>query len=359
MKKFVRNILFSAFLTVVGFGTVHAEDIDNELDFQGRIRAWYQSSSEKANSDADSISDSKFQASSRIGVSGKTVKGDWTAKVKLEVEAHEEKTPGVVSTTTRDASVTVGNKSFDLKLGRQWMPDFGGNNTYSAMNSAEATVGELGRTEGAVLTLKSIPKATLQLVYFDVVSTGKVNTLVNGENKEIDKSYDITAYAPVISYEVNDKLTVSASYASHSKVENEDKSEAGNSDNSENKSGFAVFGIMDLGKAAPYIGYDSYDITKSAAGADDEDSSITHLLAGVDVGLGDDMGVHAEYFATTETPDEGDDVVTTNLSLAFEKTIANTEVQVGYNTESVSAGDDEAQDGAVANSIVAGVRYNF
>lgn len=340
--------LFSAFITpclifsFVGSEIAIASDVDNALKFQGRVRGWYESSSKKENSDADTISETKFQASSRIGVCGKTVKGDWTAKVKLEIEAHEQKTPGDVSTTARDASITIGNKSFDVKLGRQWMPDFAGNNTYSAMNSAEETVGGLGRTEGAVLTIKSLPNATVKFTYNDVVD---------------ENDNDVTAYQPLISYNVNDKLTIGANYTSYSKVENEDK--GGDSDNSETKGGFALFAIMNMEKLAPYLGYENLGITKSSAEADDEDSSLTKLLAGVDLKLAKDMGLYAEYFATTESPDEGDDVVTTNISLALEKTIAHTELQLGYNSETVDAGDDKSQDGAACSSIVAGLRYKF
>lgn len=342
-SKSIFSTIFAASLafSVFGADVAHAKDVDNDLSFQGRVRGWYESSSTKANSDADSVSETKFQASSRLGVTGKTVKGDLTAKVKLEIEAHEQNTPGTVSTTARDAWVSAGNKSVDLKLGRQWMPDFGGNNTYSAMNSPEDTVGGLGRTEGGVLSIKTVPNLDLKFVYVDVV----------------DGINDVTAYQPFVSYKVNDQVTLAANFTSKSVEENEDK--GGDTDNRTDMNQFTVFGKAEIDQYAPYIGFESSSITEGKAGADDEDIGVTKLMVGIDAGLGNDMGVYVEYINTTEIPDEGDDVVTNNIAVALEKKIAHVELQVGYNNKTVSAGDNEEKDGAENNSIVAGFRYCF
>lgn len=350
VSKFIFSIMLTAgfVFSFVNTDNAFAADAETSINFKGLVQVWYDSSSSKEKSGADSVSESKFLASSRLGATGTTVQGEWTANAVLEIEAHSSDTPGVVSTTARDCYISVDNGKIGLSLGRQDMPSFGGNNTFSAINSNEDTVGGLGRTEGAVLSIDNIPNASIKLIYSDVA----------------DGANDVTAYQPYISYSLSDNLTIGANFTSSSSVENEDKfiedeDRNGNSDNSVDSNSFALFGIAEFGELAPYVGYESFSTTTSSVGADDVDSSVSKLLIGFDYGLGDDLGIYAEYTSLVETPDEGDDVATSIISLAVSKTIAQATVQLGYFSDSVSAGDDESQDGAKSDSVIAGITYGF
>jgi len=329
-------------LSVIGFEVQAAE---SGVKPSGRARAYYESTSAKANSDADSVSHAQFKASSRIGITAWTKDGDWKGSGKIEVDFHDAGNRDELKNKPRDAWVAVENDSMKIKLGRHSSPSMCGVG-YAFANSPDICIGFDARKEGVTYSFMGVDKLSVD-----------VNLQLYEEN-----AGDNTVITPQVVYDLGN-MTIGVNIGLYGYTGNEDlvgedddgNMFAGDPDNTVSATLVGLMWTGSFGTIGPYFGFSSTGVS-----SDDGSGSVDSTHTTVDLGLNvdmDSMGFNIDILSNSSDFDgfvEGN----TTISLVFVKSVAG----VDWAAELVSfssTSDDDAADGGEATLIALGGTYGF
>ncbi len=397
----IKQLLLPAFTVAVGMSFVAAEvkAAKENVDFTGRARGWYVSSSDKADSKKSTkatkatktISNTQFKADGRMGFQLSETEGDWTGSAKAELESHNDGSDGAYTTGYRDVWAQVENKMFAVRVGRQWHGDFCVTAYYPlGVGGDDCIGGLLDRTQGVKFSSKGLP-VSLNFNYVDVDAEGNSDT---------------TGYGGNVTWSMK-SLTVNGIYESKDTAGNKDK--GGNKDKTASDARFGILGTYVLGKLTFSGGYestktssnqgtpktaavdavDAVTVTSIAgnpveikpavaamaakAKSKDIDDDQTFIVAAVAFDLGNGMGVGAFLDRTqtntnTKMLDKNeklksmDDTIKTQYTLSFEKAFPVATATVGYHSSSQTAHKGRTgtyADGKTSAGIAVGLKASF
>ncbi|MBF0279890.1 MAG: hypothetical protein HQM13_18990 [SAR324 cluster bacterium] len=329
----IKKLLLPAFAAAVGISFVAAEvyAAQENVNFRGRARGYYVSSSSKANSDADTISNTQFKADSRFGMDMSSKMGDWTAKGRVAIDSS--------GFSKRDQYVMVGNKSFDVRMGRMYFGDACVTASYPIPGGAGDCVGAaLGRSEGVQVYIKGLP-VSLDVSYMDVD----------------DGADDKTGFRGKVGFSAMNADIV-LQYTSVNTAENGDRSADGTDDGSSSSNAPSIMVTVPIGKVTLSGGYETWANTMDD-GNTSVDTGKNALIVAANVEFGADMSVGAMYNSTTETADDVDDTKTGTLQVGFKKKIGGATVNLGYLSSNTTADDTAGNDGAASTEFQIGMGY--
>lgn len=350
IRKMFMPVMMGAFLAVTGLVDTAAA-AQEELDFSGRVRGFYQTETTKGNSDADSVTDAKFGSDARFGVKGSTTQDGITAYVKLETEVHDGRDGYKVGSgeSMRDAYVGLGNDMFTFKMGYHFTFDYYADG-YSGYNSVGGGIDNyIGRNPAVSLSVSSIPNLGLDVAY------GDWN----------DGMKDSSGFEGMVTYDLDmdeTGITIAAITGSVTTTENEDR--GGDEDNTETKGGFGLAVDVSAGMFDPFVTYQSNVTTTGAAGADDVETTSVALGIGADINIDDASGIYVIFQTKTDGTDEKDamgddqdDAVKTSYNIGYARDISAATLTASYASSSTTGEDDV--DGAEDSSLAVMLAWGF
>lgn len=387
MNKTIKQWMMPVFGLAVGISFVAAEAYaaKESVDLTGRARGWLKSGSTQEDKDGKSISKMEFEADARIGVTVSTTEGDWTGAAMAELATHEagRNNDATGPLGYRDAWASIGNKSFDLKVGRQWHGDYCVTAYYPiGLGGGDCVGGLLARDQGASVSLKGLPvslSASFVARTQEMKAGNDRRVGINDQGTKDVLTDDAIEILPKVNAVVGNVTgfnvrgsaevagaTISAIFGSKDikgskELSGGDSAAATAEGMKDNNQRFGLLGAYTFGNITVSGGFGSNTQTTNTGVANADDVKTTagkFLIAGA-FDLGDGMGVGGFIDQTNTKADTTGAKTSTlqNLTLGFQKSFASTNANIGFHQQTKN--DEEDGNYTAFSGFALGLQSSF